>query len=98
MHKYAPRTKQVLSATLALMVVFGSATVARLSHDRTGFALAMSGFGGVCATAAPPPPRPPPGGPPWRPPRPACCPWATATVSAATETATRTVLFARVIV
>src|SRR5215813_13325853 len=40
------------------IVVFGNEIVARLSHDRTGFALAMSGLGGVCAGAAPPRPIP----------------------------------------
>ena len=37
----------LVASTIAdSMVVFGSATVARLSHDRTGLAPAMSGFGG----------------------------------------------------
>src|SRR6478736_3087213 len=31
------------------IVVSGSATLAKLSHDRTGLALAMSGLGGFCA-------------------------------------------------
>ncbi len=38
------------------MVVFGSVTLARLSHDRTGFAFAMSGFGGACISDGPGPP------------------------------------------
>ena len=56
------------------IVVFGSATLARLSQERTAFALAIAGFGGVCINGAaagpPPPPRPP--GPPGAPPRPPC--------------------------
>ena len=61
----------LLASTAAdSIVVFGSATLARLSHDRTGLAFAMAGFGVVCisggsagapprppATGAPPPPR-----------------------------------------
>ena len=44
------------------IVVFGSATVARLSHDRTGLALGIAGFGGSspvrppAASGAPAPP------------------------------------------
>src|SRR6185295_15087620 len=48
------------------MVVLGSVTVARLSHDRTGLAFAMSGFGGVCIG----------GGGAGGPPRPVCGGWA----------------------
>ena len=49
------------------IVVFGSATVARLSHDRTGFALGMAGFGLDHRRCAPgPPPRPPPAARPAR--------------------------------
>src|SRR5688572_24536470 len=54
------------------IVVFGRATVARLSHERAGLALAIAGFGGVCirgAGAKPPPPARPPGAP-GAPPRP----------------------------
>jgi hypothetical protein len=48
--------------------VFGSATVVRLSHDRTGLALATGGAGGVCMSgraAWPRPGAPPPPGWPW---------------------------------
>ncbi len=49
------------STTADSIVVFGSATVARLSHDRTGLAFAIAGFGAVCMNggrigAAPRPP------------------------------------------
>jgi hypothetical protein len=42
-------------------VVFGSATLARLSHVRTGFASGTSGFGAACISDGPAgaPPRPP---------------------------------------
>src|SRR5439155_9808755 len=42
------------------MVVFGSAMLARLSHERTGLAFATSGFGGVCMSGGGG--GPPPGG------------------------------------
>src|SRR5215471_8902113 len=41
------------STTADSMVVFASATVARLSHDRTGFAFATTGLGGVPLRPAP---------------------------------------------
>src|SRR5262245_15421035 len=59
------------SSTADSMVVFGSATIARLSQDRTGLALATAGFG-TTPNGAGTAPRPAPaagaaGGPP-RPP------------------------------
>jgi hypothetical protein len=54
------------------IVVFGSVTEARLSHDRTALAFAIAGFGVVMAGPRAGPPGPPPGGtaprPPPRPP------------------------------
>src|SRR5213592_3544647 len=78
------------------MVVFGSATLARLSHVRTGLALAMSGFGGVCISggSAGPPAGTPPGG---EPPRPGCGPWArlAGTSMAAIDAETTSVRYTR---
>ena len=50
------------SSAAGSIVVFGSDTFARLSHDRTGFAFAMSGLGAVCISNGARPPAPPPGG------------------------------------
>src|SRR5262249_8078189 len=59
------QTPALSASTVAdSMVVFGSATAARLSHNRTGLALATTGFGGVCISGggagrpAGAPPRP----------------------------------------
>ena len=53
------QTPGLLGSTAAdSIVVFGNATVARLSQDRTGFALAIAGFGLTAAGAAPPRPAP----------------------------------------
>src|SRR5688572_31292157 len=55
-------TRQIagfVASTIAdSMVVLGSVTVARLSHDRTGLALATSGLGGVRISAGGPWARP----------------------------------------
>ena len=51
------------------MVVFESAMLARLSHERTGLGLAIAGFGAVCISdgGGGPPTRPPAAGAPPRP-------------------------------
>src|SRR5690349_6010829 len=63
------------SAAADSIVVFGSAILARLSQERTGFAAAMAGFGvapsGGCGGPAPRPPPAP--GPPCATPRPPLC-------------------------
>jgi hypothetical protein len=68
------------------IVVFGSATVARLSHERTGLTVGINAFGAGCAGPAP---RPGPGCP---------CPRATGTASDTTDIATSHMRFARVMV
>ena len=65
------------------IVVFGSATAARLSHDLTALAPAIAGFGAVCMSAGAA--NPPAGGPP-RPGWGACaCPADTRNVTTAAE-------------
>src|SRR5688572_3598282 len=70
------------------IVVFGSATVARLSHERTGLAFGIAGFGAGNAGPAPRPPPRPATGAPCGAPRPAGgwpCPCAAVTSSAITD-------------